>query len=235
MTEFDHPGPGDGVDCRRAAVHVQDRAAALPDGAWMSPAGLHHPAAGAALPRPAPSWTRAAPEPGRLLHRPRRFGQQPGAAAERHRPQLKGGGRRRREDREGPGHRRADRHPAPLDPLRQARVFGREARPRADRYRRTLELFRDYVASGITAVGPGADEDAIRRTACHESGMNCRCGWRSRTELGSEGPIAEQQRDIREVAGTPCGRWIRCSGSSASRRFWTAGCSPAAPCGGRGG
>ena len=224
MTEFDHRA-GDGVDCRRAAARAD--AAALPDGAWIQ---VRQVFITRLREQRYPDPRRAGPEP---PPNPVVFSTGPDASVNSlalrrwHRPHFESGGRRRREDREDP---------ATGEPTGILRRWTRFVKPEpsgkqateADRYRRTLELFRDYVASGITAVGPR------RRPGRHPALLPDARAGRTAAAAGDLAPSAAKgrsptQRDIREVAGTPLRAPIRCSGSSASRRFWTAGCSPAAP------
>ena len=182
MTEFDHPVP-EMESIADVLQHVRDRAAALPDGAWIQVRQVFITRLREQrYPRPAPS---PGPEPPR---EPVVFSTGPDAS-------VNSLALRQSIDRnskaEDDGGGKIEKDPATGEPTGILRRWTRFVKPEpsgrkateADRYRRTLELFRDYVASGITAVGTATPTGTPSGVSplC-ESGTNCRCGWRSRTE-----------------------------------------------------
>ena len=160
MTEFDHPIPemetiADVLDY----IQVAGRSAG-PGEVGRRPPGLHHPAQGAALSRPGTSWTGPRPS------NPVLFATGPDASLNSLALKLSGidkdfQHRRAGQGREGPTHRRADRHPPQLHAVRQGDRPPSASRREQDQDRRLLELFQDYNSVGITSV-IDRDADAMR-------------------------------------------------------------------------
>ena len=122
MTEFDHPIP-EMETIAEVLDYIRARAEAVGPGAMgCRPPGLHHAAQRAALPDSRRARPGRAAQPRAVRDRARCVGQLAGAQTQRHRQGFPD--RWTGQDRKGPAHRRADRHPPQLHPVHQSGAAG---------------------------------------------------------------------------------------------------------------
>ncbi len=203
MTEFDHPVPVMET-VADVLAYVRDRAQAQPAGSWIE---VHQVFITRLREQRYP--TRAELDQAAPNH-PVLFATGPDASLNTLALQVSGLARDFKVTDGGPGYVEKDPRTGELTGIlrsciRYVKVRSAERQPsEQDHYRRTLELFRDYVANGITCIGdrdtfPDAIARYERMRATGELPLRVSLSY----HIDTLGPISDIQERIRAVARHP--------------------------------
>jgi predicted amidohydrolase YtcJ len=202
MTEFDHPVP-DMESIDDVLSYIKVRAATLGPGKWVE---VHQVFITRLREQRYP--TRAELD-GVAPNNPVLFATGPDASVNTMALKLSGIDRNFRITDGGPGRIETDAHGEPTGILRSCTRYVKVESPdkkptEADYERRTIELFKDYNATGITSIGDrDAAVDAIARYKRLLAKDQLTVRISVSQHVDSTGPMEEIQRRIREIARDP--------------------------------